>query len=301
MRIKLLSPILILLASSCNNSTCGPDCIDAEESSVQTSVPQTIPTTPVQTIPFCTAEGQTGCMVDGVNFKVIKPADLDPWDIRVGTTIAGVSGKLKSSCRNRVQSVIYNYDGDVASIGNASQVGGVTLDIWDTIDDYNFGVTGLPQDTVADWNADTDCSGLEVDSGDSYVWKDVTTDGAGDLSTCTAEPTRCTLQDKITGLSWSRGQGLANWGTAWSLCVNLEHNSKNDWRLPTQKELMQAYLHGIRSVASAEWMSEATLNNYFWSGTSVSNGTANAWSTVLSDGRTFSGAKTGLRQVTCVR
>jgi hypothetical protein len=305
---KLFIVLFMTHVSSCNNSTCGPECEEIEESPVvsgaQTYSPVATTTTQALTIPYCTTEGQSNCIVDGVNFKAVKPSNIDPWDIRVGKTVGGVQGKLKVSCRNRINSNIFNYDGDIASIGTGIRVGGLALDFWDTVDDYSSSAFVIPPDIASDWGETTDCFGLETINGDNNVWKDVTTTISGETSNCSADTARCTLQDKITNLWWSKIQtpsSTVSWPLALNACANLDHNGTTDWRLPTQKELSQIFAHGVRSVTSAAWIPQSNLNEYFWSSTSLSLSPGNAWSTVLADGRTFHGSKGSGRQVICVR
>ena len=203
----------------------------------------------------------------------------DPWNVRVGVTVNGVTGKLKVNCRNRVNSGIYNYDGAVESIPQTTVNSGTAIDIWDTIEDYNGGDTGLPPSIVTAWGNNTDCGGVDTvasSADDDNVWKDVTTTTAGVASTCAADGARCTMQDKITGLSWSKLQSNQDWNTAWSNCQSLNHNGQTGWRLPTIKELMEGYTHSIRSAASNNWMTEADMNYYFWSGSSASDGADSA-------------------------
>ena len=236
----------------------------------------------------------------------------DAWNVRVGVTVNGVTGKLKVNCRNRVSTsspTLYNYDGAIGSIGQFGQTGGSVRDIWDTIDDYNNGqVGGVPAGIVASWTSSTDCYGVESGAGDDNVWKDVTTTNGTTASTCTATPANCTMQDKITGISWSKLQASAEWNTAWINCQSLNYNGQTGWRLPTQKELMEAYTHGIRSIpssysaASTNWMTEANMLNNFWSGSSVSGNPGNAWFVYLANGNTDNYyGKSSTSQVVCVR
>ena len=209
----------------------------------------------------------------------------EPWDVRVGKTVNGVAGKLKVNCRNRA---------------NGDATGDQVVDIWDTIDDY----LEVPPTNV--WgNNNTDCGGVDDPSSsgdDDNVWKDVTTAGTGAAS-CSGSPERCTMQDKITGLWWSKLQQSTNWNTAWSNCQSLNYNGQTGWRLPTQKELMEAYTHGIRSAARTNWMTEGDMGNYFWSGSSVSFNTNIAWIVYLALGSTnsFPDGKGFTNQVVCVR
>jgi hypothetical protein len=215
------------------------------------------------------------------------------WDVRVGVTVNGVTGKLKVNCRNRVGSA-FNYDGAISGIGQSPVTSGTAIDIWDTIDDYNNNVSGLPPSIVTAWGSNTDCGGIDtpgLSSDDDNVWKDVTTTNGTTASTCAATSANCTMQDKITGLWWSKQQTGAAWNTAWSTCLTTlngttygtnsvpGYNGQTGWRLPTQKELMDAYNHGIRSAADKppinNWITEASIAaNYFWSGSSVSSATS---------------------------
>jgi hypothetical protein len=226
------------------------------------------------------------------------------WDLRVGVTVGGVAGKLKVNCRNRVRSALYNYDGSLALIPNTGVTSGTVIDYWDTIDDYNNNVSGLPTSVVPGWT-NNDCGGVEASTGDDNVWKDITTTSLGAASTCgtPADSGRCTRQDKISGLSWSKIQGTSRtWPQAINDCDILNHNGQTDWRLPTQKELMDAYNHGIRSAPHANWITEADIAfNFFWSASSASHATDHAWFVYLDFGDTNYYPKDQPLQVVCVR
>lgn len=295
----------------------------------------------------------------------------NPWDLRRGVTVGGVTGKLYVNCRNRARTAVYNYDGAVTAITNSGVSTGTTLDYWDTIDDNNNNVSGMPTDVITGWS-NNDCQGVESSPGDDMVWKDVTTIGDGTTaSNCATTGAHCTMKDKITGLEWSKqanysfanssttnasptllvsstanlvpdmvvaGTGIpastrilsinsatqitmtanatatasnvtvtvttARWSGAVNYCDALNHNGANNWRLPTQKELLDAYNHGIRSAASVNWISEANmaLLKQFWSASSLSTNTDFALGVGLGDGRsvglTF---KISQYQVVCVR
>jgi hypothetical protein len=180
--------------------------------------------------------------------------------------------------------------------------GSATADIWDTIDDYNGGITGLPTQLASstDWTNDSMCGGIESTAGDGNVWKDVT-EGA-----CTAATAaNCSYQDKISGLEWSKlSTSGKSWPYAIDYCQGLTHNGQPDWRLPTQKELMDAYNHGIRSAAANNWITISFFNQntYFWSASSNSSDvTSGAWIVNLANGYTKNIAKTEAKSVVCVR
>ena len=240
----------------------------------------------------------------------------DPWNVRVGVTVNGVTGKLKVNCRNLVGSA-FNYDGAISGIGQSAPVTpGTTIDIWDTVEDHNNNVSGLPPSIVTVWGSNTDCGGIDTPNlpNENNVWKDVTTTNGTTASTCAATSANCTMQDKITGLWWSKLQTAAAWNTAWSTCLTTlngtpygtnsvpGYNGQTGWRLPTQKELMDAYNHGIRSAASDNWITEDSMDdNYFWSGSSVSYTTYSAWNVNLARGHTNDTYKLNTKQVVCVR
>lgn len=76
--------------------------------------------------------------------------------------------------------------------------------------------------------------------------------------------------------------------TAIQLCAD----QGNGWRLPTQKELMQAYIDG-------SYWNLTQPSNFFWSVTEVS--ASNAWDVYLTTGNTNNNTKTSTYQVRCVR
>jgi hypothetical protein len=226
----------------------------------------------------------------GTTGNVTAGASPNAWDLRAGVTVGSVTGKLKVNCRNRVRSAVYNYDGAIGSIGTSGVSSGTAIDIWDTIDDYNNNASGLPPSIVTAWGNNTDCGGVDdpsLSTDDDNVWKDVTTTSGGAASNCATDAARCTMQDKITGLWWTKTQSNVTWDAAWSNCQNLSYNGQTGWRLPTQKELMEAYGHGIRSAVSASWITQSGVNNWFWSGSSNSSSSSNAWGVNLSNGYTL--------------
>ena len=155
----------------------------------------------------CSYGNQASCTADMVCQWTDGSCRLDPWNIRVGRSIGGVSGALKVSCGN------------------------------------------------------TDCG--------RSVWRDLTADGV-----CDAETDDCVMQDRISGLMWSEqnpATGSApsatagsSWSNSVSKCENLSYGGYSDWRLPTQKELLEAYMHGIRDIGykgSGEIRSTGSLDN----------------------------------------
>jgi hypothetical protein len=136
-------------------------------------------------------------------------------------------------------------------------------------------------------------------------------------------------QDERTGLYWSAMQGTANsvtnnftiacdfynttprgnydgsdadCGNAINACATLSLDANGDstaesnWYLPTQAELMQAYLNGIYLSTNTAWVT----GNYFWSSTEPQNLSSYAWYSVLDFGLTNGNYKTTSYSVRCV-
>lgn len=85
------------------------------------------------------------------------------------------------------------------------------------------------------------------------------------------------------------------------LCVKLtssktgcEAYDDGSWRLPTQKELMMSYIDG-------SWAQLTNAANFFWSATTYSNGTYQAWTIYQGNGYTNYYYKTSSFSVRCVR
>ncbi len=190
--------------------------------------------------PNCSTDSQIGCTTTS-SFPSVDKAQLDPWNIRIGKTVVGIAGALKTNCRNRANSTIFN--SDTMPPGNTSTTAGTNLDWWDTVDDFNSNAV-IPSSLISGWGADTDCY--------QSVWKDLTADG-----TCNSQAEDCVMLDRISGLSWSESYpatgaaastNFVNWSTAVQRCSALSYGGFDDWRLPTQKELMEAYVHGLRGL-----------------------------------------------------
>jgi hypothetical protein len=252
--------------------------------------------------PDCTTDGQQNCAVSG-DFKAANVTAISTWDLRAGKTLAGVNGELKTNCRNAVNVAKFNYDGAVGGLPNtATTTGGTNYDYWDTIDDYD----GIAPSKVTTWSAETYC--------DSSTWADVTTtDGGKSVTPCGSGTSyTCIYKDKISNLQVTdpldstgnttttgpAGPADHDWAAAINACNNSTYGgySAGSWRLPTQKELMSLYEHGIASVKAAD---AASLN--FWSASTDAQDQTLANSTKLSNGRTFATSKVTTLYVVCVK
>jgi hypothetical protein len=108
----------------------------------------------------------------------------------------------------------------------------------------------------------------------------------------------CVYKDEITALYWAKDDSLTRtWESAITYCEGKTYGFFSDWRLPTQKELSQAYIDGI-------WSLRSTLNMYeslYWSSTTRSDSLSDAWSQYIVRGSTPSYSKSNSLNVLCVR
>ena len=179
-------------------------------------------------------------------------------------------------------------------------------------DDYNANnAAGRPATSYPTFTAWTQCI-----SGNNWCQTDTDNDGNNNEAGADA-------QDNSTGLIWSlpcNGNGCTsfsdsapgayswdnsatpgspagatgnNGNTASALCSNA------GWSLPHQKQLMQAYIDGSWDKNLGTGL-EGVLRSY-WSATTYSTNTTNAWLTTLSYGLTSLNTKTTPYGVRCVR
>jgi len=76
--------------------------------------------------------------------------------------------------------------------------------------------------------------------------------------------------------------------------VTCERYDDGNWRLPTQKELMMAYIDG-------SWAQFTNAANYYWSSTTYSYATPFSFGTYLNTGATGGSSKTTDNSLRCVR
>lgn len=95
---------------------------------------------------------------------------------------------------------------------------------------------------------------------------------------CDATPASpCLAVDTTTRLAWTElpAADPILWQDAVSGCESLAIAGFTDWRLPTQKDLMTAYVHGIRSVDSPRFA--GNLHRWSWADTTGSENRYVAW------------------------
>lgn len=120
------------------------------------------------------------------------------------------------------------------------------------------------------------------DPRSGLIWSNALLNSTG---TVTFSPT--------TNTSWSwDASAAANVAVGNKTAITLCPSMGNGWRMPAQKELMQAYMDGSNFNLSQP-------ANSFWSATETSS--TDAWDVNLSSGYTNYKAKTNTDQVRCVR
>lgn len=135
-------------------------------------------------------------------------------------------------------------------------------------------------------------------------------------------------RDERTGVYWSAHQGTmsniftmascdyftsiprssydgsdSDCGLAINYCATLDFAGRTDWYLPSQKELMQAYIDGIYNQAGIDEASAAAFvtDNYYWSSSEVSLNSGDAWAVGLGSGLTgYNGKADTYGGVRCV-
>lgn len=195
----------------------------------------------------------------------------------VGNTYCGTAGTLLAN--------LFNGTGQGFTGGTQADGG---------VDDYNAGGTAASSRYERGWTA--------CNSGNSYCGTGLASADAKDDSTniiwslpCNGSGCASFSDSAPITFTWDNSGGNNNSQTAAELCSAGSHG-QSGWSLPHQKQLLQAYVDGsyVNLVSSSQ-------NSKYWSNTTVSWATTNAWFVYLTSGWTDIGGKTGANQVRCVR
>ncbi|MCX6713315.1 MAG: hypothetical protein NTY66_03870, partial [Candidatus Vogelbacteria bacterium] len=252
----------------------------------------------------------------GVNSVTVSTSSTNflAANIRSGTNLFGLIGTLP----------VFTF-GDASSsyvLGTASASGTALVNLWNGtrtdggfaggsqanagVDDYNnaktpatdryVGPAGWTQCNSSAYDAVTNPGGNYCNTGESGA--DAKDNSTGQVWSLPCNGTGCSsFSDASPGAYYWAATSTINAGlTAPELCSAGAHG-RSGWTIPHQKQLMQAYIDGSYGNLEA-----AGVSRYYWSGTTVSNSTANAWVTGLSYGGTYNTTKlTDTNYLRCVR
>lgn len=236
-------------------------------------------------IPECSADGAVGCLTTE-RFRPVDTETISPWDVRSGVVLGGTYGEIEFA-RNA---------GDETTYDGGHNMTGDPLENPATIEDYNRGKT-TDLRAPAGWPAAT--------AKNFRRTSEVPVKNArGDLTSNTApcgEGEVCVVTDLISGVTW--GNPLTDDGsfdTAVSVCSSLVLGGHSDWRLPTQKEVLQAFIDGIWLAEVKQQGTGLPGQGLIWSSTTSSTEVWNAWSVSPATGATTTTEKNQVLPFLCV-
>ncbi|RZA23794.1 MAG: DUF1566 domain-containing protein [Proteobacteria bacterium] len=230
----------------------------------------------------CTADGIVSCLTT-TTYKSVDTSALTTWDIRLGKTAGAIAGSL----------ALYNSGADLTTYNRLTGTGSTNsttvADIYDTIDDVNSSKTYLPS---------------TMPSGYAGAGSNLVRDSASDTdaSTTCNNVEACVYIDKITNLYWSKDDTTARtWDNTIIYCDGLTYGGYNDWRVPTQKEFLQAYINGITLLRTPLSLT-ISASEYYWTGSTASaSGGNNSYRFGFWGGTMTYNAKTDTYRGLCVR
>ena len=216
----------------------------------------------------------SGVVAVAIMLATLLPFSISMLRSQAMTVISGVAGKSAVvSLASFYKLQKYEYVDDATStnkyIGEDST--------WITASGSPFSTTGTTLNSGA----------VKVDLATGLWWSDRSSS---------------TMDDNFT-LTPDNNTGVPVGGSAIAFCAALataNFGGHNDWYLPTQKQLMQAYVDGSNyNPGSGANLPSSGYN--FWSSTEYYNVPAAAWVVTLSTGYTNGYTKVTLTYVRCVR
>lgn len=186
---------------------------------------------------------------------------LDPASIASGVTIFNVTGTapafIHPDYKNvRASSDLYDGKGEMKlDCRNAfTDSHDLSVSIYPSVDDES--------ETFANnlkWGEIHQC-GIEL-------WENKTLNNNSELVDCT-QNNPCIYRNTVTGLFWLSDYSAQNrtHAQAKTFCANRNLNGSSGWRVPTHREMIQAYVHGIRYVAADIGFLDP--NVYYWTSSS---------------------------------
>ena len=209
---------------------------------------------------------------------------ITAWDIRSGKTAGGIAGEI-AFYKNMVDTSTYNRTSGTGGLAGA--------DVYDTIDDSNSSGS-FPTTAPGGWEQATGANWLRDPASDDGTGGGTASDGL-----CNGSED-CVYQDQLTGLFWIQDDATTrNWSNAITYCDGLSYGGYTDWRLPVQKELIQAYTDGIWSLKTATELN--LTNTAYWSASTVSTDIFSGWRVFVYAGFVANSGKSSSSRVLCTR
>ena len=167
-------------------------------------------------------------------------------------------------------------------------------------DDYNNAGSAPTDRYSGTWTACTSGADNYCGTGDAFADAKDNNTGLVWSKPCSGVGCSTSAEPADTDYSWDGTVDASNNSLTASVLCSQDLGATHDagWSLPHQKQLMQAYIDGSYGNLEA---TGAGGSRYYWSATTYSTTTTNAWCPDLSNGYTYSKAKTSSRYVRCVR
>lgn len=226
----------------------------------------------------------------GIEHTATGSASLKAENIATGQSIFGLTGTAQPATaiafnKVRYRADLYSGKGNLKmdcrnSFPNAHNL----VSSFPTIDDAS-NIAG----TKYKWGEETRCNG--------ELWENVTKDAGGNLVACTNANPVCEYRNIVTGLRWRKDPHKTEHtrDEAAQKCAAIAVTDGKPWRLPSHKELQQAYVHRIRYIASGAGFLDAAKNYWTSSSRPASDPTINYTSTYVNLG---SGVNNGFTTTT---
>ena len=310
-------------AATLGNHVFAPAAVPAGTLYTLTQVYNAIPTIdPTKVLAGTTYLGIAGTITD-IGQQTITPTITN-------TTITAGYHDGTGYCEGDADLVAGNIKNAVNIFGVAGTYSGGQID-WSLqknvrYDDWkdSGGVTGEYTGEETTW-IQTDAGGdaaksvtdnfVTISLNSNEVWQDTETDlywsdrtadlidNEFDVSACNFTAAGDANDDPACD-NYDPGAGYSedNDVSANEFCLNLGLDADNDavletdWRLPSQKELQQAYING-----SANNLPSVVGGFYFWSATENSGNAGEAWYVSLAYGYAYTNGKDNIYHVCCVR
>lgn len=257
------------------------------------------------TFPICSKDGQKDCQVKQ-GFIAVTASKFKPENFRRGIAIGSLVGNYPSASAplQSVNSTIaditaqnshallsqdvtfqyfdrfgkrYTFTGDgnlnPSNIIRSREVFGVQGTFVGQSDDNNIDAFDIRYGaTVAGVGGKLDLTCGSKGTCRSDYWQDLSVAANGNRIGCGDSPARCMFRHKITKLTWMLPlrRNYVTWDNARTFCSNENIDGHTDWRLPTQKEALQAMVHGMHALPfHKHYNNQFESSERFWTSSAV--------------------------------